>query len=71
MNTRQLHRAWLDKALHSCKAEFLKVDDTHALVKTPPKDKSPLQRSLKRPSDAAVQTNEELCVALWQLNVRN
>jgi hypothetical protein len=71
MNTRQNHRAWIDKALLSRKADFLKMDQTRELVKTPPKDPKPLQRSLKLPQDDLVQENQDLCLALWQLNIHS
>jgi hypothetical protein len=71
MNTHQIQCSPILAALRARQADFFKMQVPHTPGKKPPQDAKPLCRSLIRPQSLGVETNENMCFALWQLMARS
>jgi hypothetical protein len=72
MNTHQLSSVQVGNSLRARTADFFMMDVPRATSVTPPRDSNPLRRSLNKfDSMDAWETNENMCVALWELMSRS
>ena len=72
MNTQQLSSSPVSHSLRARSADFFKMDLPRPMLVTPPQDRNPLRRSLNKfDSMDSWETNENMCVALWELMTRS
>ena len=75
MSTQQVqqrHSGQTGASLRMRAADFFKMDVPQATFKAPARDCNPLRRPVKRLQDMdAWETNENMCVALWELMSRS
>ena len=72
MNTQHISNSQVSQSLRARSADFFKMDLPRAMPVTPVRDCNPLRRSLNKfDSMDSWETNENMCVALWELMTRN
>lgn len=72
MNTHQAVNSQAISALRARTADFLKMDVTRPVSLHVPRDQKPLRRTLNRSSATMEwETNENMCLGLWELMSRS
>lgn len=72
MNTLQLNNGQVYNSLRARTADFFKMDLSRPVSIAPARDHNPLRRSLSKPQSMDMwESNENMCVALWELMARN
>ncbi len=72
MNSLQFNSAQISNALRAKTADFFKMDVPRPARGVPAPDQNPLRRNLNPLQGTEVwETNENMCVALWELMSRS
>ena len=72
MNTQHISSSQASYSLRARSADFFKMDVPHAMTVVPMCDSNPLRRTLNKfDSMDSWETNENMCVALWELMTRS
>ncbi|GEM_PF-5308742 len=72
MNTQHISSSQASYSLRARSADFFKMDVPSAMPVAPVRDSNPLRRTLNKfDSMDSWETNENMCVALWELMTRS